>query len=168
MALDAYVILKYMLIMYTFMKYPVFVLDIMITVQYWWDHPTPSNYILTMIKFLIITYFILQYYCRTQGEREIYFILQIGTFISNVILFLDIRLRCLSIVVGTVTFITMLLAIQGWGPAALQDHWAAQPKVHYDTSAPFMALYGLFNFKMYILAYLFSPGGGSIHGKIVL
>lgn len=55
--------------------------------------------------------------------------------------------------------------MQGWGPAALQDHWASQPKVHYDTSAPFMALYGLFNFMLYILAYLFSPGGGSIHGK---
>ncbi|KAM3958536.1 transmembrane protein 181 [Aphomia sociella] len=77
--------------------------------------------------------------------------------------FFDIRLRCLSIVVATVTIIITLLAIQGWGPAALQDHWAAQPKVHYDTSAPFMALYGLFNFKMYILAYLFSPGGGSLH-----
>lgn len=79
--------------------------------------------------------------------------------------FLDIRLRCLSIVVATVTTITILLALQSWGPAALQDHWAAQPKVAYDTSAPFMALYGLFNFKMYLLAYLFSPGIGSIHGK---
>lgn len=76
----------------------------------------------------------------------------------------DVRLRCLSIVVGTVTVITLILALEGWGPAALQDHWASQPKVHYDTSAPFMALYGLFNFQMYILAYLFSPGGGSIHG----
>ncbi|XP_072940014.1 transmembrane protein 181 [Epargyreus clarus] len=77
--------------------------------------------------------------------------------------FFDVRLRCLSIIVGTVTFITTLLALQSWGPAALQDHWASQPKVHYDTSAPFMAMYGLFNFKLYILAYLFSPGGGSIH-----
>ncbi|KAF9798683.1 hypothetical protein SFRURICE_007013 [Spodoptera frugiperda] len=51
----------------------------------------------------------------------------------------------------------------GWGPAALQDHWACQPKIHFDTSAPFMALYGLFNFYIYILAYLFSPGGGSLH-----
>ncbi|KAG7308119.1 hypothetical protein JYU34_006780 [Plutella xylostella] len=77
--------------------------------------------------------------------------------------FFDIRLRCISTVVATVTAITALLGFQGWGPAALQDHWASQPKVNYDTSAPFMALYGLFNFKMYILAYLFSPGGGSIH-----
>ncbi|GBP89259.1 Transmembrane protein 181 [Eumeta japonica] len=77
----------------------------------------------------------------------------------------DTRLRCLSIVVGTVTALTALLAAQGWGPAALQDHWASQPRVHYDTSAPFMALYGLFNFKMYILAYLFSPGTGSIQGN---
>lgn len=77
----------------------------------------------------------------------------------------DIRLRCISIVVASVTVITALLALQGWGPAALQDHWASQPKINYDTSAPFMAMYGLFNFKMYILAYLFSPGGGSIHGK---
>ncbi|XP_047022345.1 transmembrane protein 181 [Helicoverpa zea] len=77
--------------------------------------------------------------------------------------FFDIRLRCLSIVVGTVTSIITILALQGWGPAALQDHWACQPKVHFDTSAPFMALYGLFNFYIYILAYLFSPGGGNIH-----
>ncbi|XP_026322135.1 transmembrane protein 181 [Hyposmocoma kahamanoa] len=77
--------------------------------------------------------------------------------------FFDIRLRCLSLVVGTVTFFTTILALQNWGPGALQDHWASQPKVHYDTSAPFMAMYGLFNFKMYILAYLFSPGGNSIH-----
>ncbi|XP_063533454.1 transmembrane protein 181 [Cydia strobilella] len=77
--------------------------------------------------------------------------------------FFDVRLRCLSIVVGTVCTITALLGAQSWGAAALQDHWASQPRVHYDTSAPFMALYGLFNFNMYILAYLFSPGGGSIH-----
>ncbi|XP_013142017.1 PREDICTED: uncharacterized protein LOC106106038 isoform X1 [Papilio polytes] len=81
--------------------------------------------------------------------------------------FPDIRLRCLSIVVATVTTITTLLALQSWGPAALQDHWAAQPKVAYDTSAPFMALYGLFNFKMYLLAYLFSPGIGSIHESAI-
>lgn len=31
-----------------------------------------------------------------------------------------------------------------------------------------MALYGLFNFYIYILAYLFSPGGGSLHGKLTL
>ncbi|KOB77559.1 Uncharacterized protein OBRU01_03745 [Operophtera brumata] len=62
--------------------------------------------------------------------------------------FFDIRLRCISLMVATVTFITTILALQGWGPAALQDHWASQPKVHYDTSAPFMALYGLFNFKL--------------------
>ncbi|XP_026737025.1 transmembrane protein 181 [Trichoplusia ni] len=77
--------------------------------------------------------------------------------------FFDIRLRCLSIVVGTVTSIVSVLGLQGWGPAALQDHWAAQPKVHFDTSAPFMAMYGLFNFYIYILAYLYSPGGGAIH-----
>lgn len=58
-----------------------------------------------------------------------------------------------------------VLAAQGWGPAALQDHWASQPNIHYDTSAPFMAVYGLFNFYIYILAYLFTPGGGNIHGK---
>ncbi|XP_052740702.1 transmembrane protein 181 isoform X2 [Bicyclus anynana] len=77
--------------------------------------------------------------------------------------FFDIRLRCLSIIVGTVTLITSILALHSWGPAALQDHWAAQPGVHYDTSAPFMALYGLFNFTLYILAYLFSPGTGALH-----
>ncbi|XP_075971889.1 transmembrane protein 181 isoform X2 [Anticarsia gemmatalis] len=77
--------------------------------------------------------------------------------------FFDIRLRCLSIVVGTVLSIMGLLAIQGWGPAGLQDHWASQPKIHYDTSAPFMAMIGLFNFKVYILAYLFAPSGGALH-----
>ncbi|CAH2244797.1 jg5147 [Pararge aegeria aegeria] len=75
----------------------------------------------------------------------------------------DIRLRVLSAVVGTVSLAGALLAARGWGPAALQDHWAAQPAVHYDTSAPFMAQYGLFNFTLYTLAYLLSPGTGSIH-----
>ncbi|XP_039750169.1 transmembrane protein 181 [Pararge aegeria] len=77
--------------------------------------------------------------------------------------FFDIRLRVLSAVVGTVSLAGALLAARGWGPAALQDHWAAQPAVHYDTSAPFMAQYGLFNFTLYTLAYLLSPGTGSIH-----
>ncbi|XP_038222945.1 transmembrane protein 181 [Zerene cesonia] len=77
--------------------------------------------------------------------------------------FFDIRLRCLSIIVVSVISITTILGLHSWGPAALQDHWASQPKVHFDTSAPFMAMYGLFNFKLYILAYLFSPGTGSIH-----
>ncbi|CAB3260798.1 unnamed protein product [Arctia plantaginis] len=81
--------------------------------------------------------------------------------------FFDIRLRCLSIVVGTVIFIMTLLSIQGWGVAGLQDHWASQPKVHYDTSAPFMAMMGLFNFKIYILAYLFTPGGGAVHDMAI-
>ncbi|XP_022126999.2 transmembrane protein 181 [Pieris rapae] len=77
--------------------------------------------------------------------------------------FFDIRLRCLSIIVVSVLSITTILALHSWGPAALQDYWASQPKVHFDTSAPFMAMYGLFNFKLYTLAYLFSPGSGSLH-----
>lgn len=73
------------------------------------------------------------------------------------------RLRCTSLMLGTVVTVITILAFQGWGPAALQDHWASEPQTHFDSSAPFMAMLGLFNFKLYVLAYLFSPGGKVVH-----
>ncbi|CAG9795018.1 unnamed protein product [Diatraea saccharalis] len=77
--------------------------------------------------------------------------------------FFDIRLRCLSSAVGCVTALVGAVGASGWGAGPLQDHWAARLHHHHDTSAPFMALIGLFNFNVYTLAYLYAPAGGSVH-----
>ncbi|CAG9559629.1 unnamed protein product [Danaus chrysippus] len=77
--------------------------------------------------------------------------------------FFDVRLRCLSLSVCIVCVVCSCVCARGWGPAGLQDHWASQASARYDTSATFMALYGLFNFNVYIMAYLFSPGTGAVH-----
>ncbi|XP_028036128.1 transmembrane protein 181 [Bombyx mandarina] len=69
--------------------------------------------------------------------------------------FFDVRLRCVSAGAGAAAALAGAVCARGWGGAALQDHWAARHP--HDTSAPFMALYSLFNFDLYALAYLYSP-----------
>ncbi|KAL4713253.1 hypothetical protein ACJJTC_018601 [Scirpophaga incertulas] len=76
--------------------------------------------------------------------------------------FFDVRLRSLSLGVGAACAASASVAASGWGAAALQDHWAAR-RPPPDTSAPFMAIYALYNFYVYLLAYFYSPGSHSVH-----
>jgi hypothetical protein len=79
----------------------------------------------------------------------------------------EVRLRAVSLGLGFAGGSAALTHLAGWGAAALQDHWAsaAAPPA---TSAPFMALYSLHNFYVYMLAYLYSPGAGAPHGPSLL
>ncbi|RVE44191.1 hypothetical protein evm_011146 [Chilo suppressalis] len=75
--------------------------------------------------------------------------------------FFDVRLRCLSCAASVVCALAGAVSAGGWGAGPLQDHWAASHT--HDTSAPFMATYGLYNFSVYALAYLYAPAAGSLH-----
>ena len=65
------------------------------------------------------------------------------------------------IVVGTSITITALR----FGGGVLQDNFVAELSVSYQNSGEFMALYGLLNFYLYTMAFVYSPSPNAMFGK---
>lgn len=53
-----------------------------------------------------------------------------------------------------------------FGVGILEDNFVAELSTHYSSSAQFMSFYGLLNFYLYTMAYVYSPGNRAIHGKV--
>lgn len=47
----------------------------------------------------------------------------------------------------------------------MEDSFASRLSTYYRTSAQFMALYGLFNFYLYTMAYVYSPADEQVTGQ---
>lgn len=61
--------------------------------------------------------------------------------------------------------VVSLLAISKFTIGALQDNFIADLKTTYTTSAEFMAFYGMVNFSVYIMAYVYGPVHSTPIGK---
>lgn len=69
------------------------------------------------------------------------------------------------LVVLTISFVITFLK---FGVGVLEDNFVAQLSTHYNSSAQFMSFYGLLNFYLYTMTYVYSPGNREIHGKYAL
>lgn len=76
------------------------------------------------------------------------------------------RLKFLTLLMLVVLSISLAITILRFGVGVLEDNFVAQLSTHYNSSAQFMSFYGLLNFYLYSMAYVYSPGTPSIHGKI--
>ena len=77
----------------------------------------------------------------------------------------DMRLRFLTIFLMVVVGVTLALAGMRYGPGVLEDDFVSQLSTTYSSSAHFMCLYGLLNFYMYTMAYVYSPAQLHPQGK---
>jgi hypothetical protein len=79
--------------------------------------------------------------------------------------FVDLRLKFLTLFAIIVVGILSLITARQFGAGVLEDSFASRLSTHYRTSAQFMALYGLLNFYVYAMSYVYAPGIEQIYGQ---
>lgn len=85
------------------------------------------------------------------------------TFSHN---FPDMRLKFLTVLMVFVLSISITVTVCRFGIGILEDNFVATLNTTYTSSAQFMCFYGLLNFYLYTMAYVYSPSGRPLHGKI--
>ena len=59
----------------------------------------------------------------------------------------------------------ILLSTLKFGIGAIEDNFVSELNTTYKTSAEFMALYGILNFTLYAMAYVYTPSNSTPFGK---
>lgn len=70
---------------------------------------------------------------------------------------LDMRLKFLSLLMLFVMSITVTVTMGRFGFGVLEDNFVANLSTTYKSSAEFMCFYGLLNFYLFTMAYVYSP-----------
>ncbi|KAF7393944.1 hypothetical protein HZH68_010763 [Vespula germanica] len=76
-----------------------------------------------------------------------------------------LRLRFLTLLAGVVAGVCSLVTSRQFGAGVLEDSFASRLSTYYRTSAQFMALYGLLNFYLYTMAYVYAPAVQQVYGQ---
>ncbi|KAG8035262.1 hypothetical protein G9C98_001752 [Cotesia typhae] len=79
--------------------------------------------------------------------------------------YFDLRLRFLTLLAVIVATVSGIVTSRHFGAGVLEDSFASRLSTYYRTSAQFMALYGLLNFYLYTMAYVYSPGLQQVYGQ---
>lgn len=74
------------------------------------------------------------------------------------------RLKFLTLLMLFVLSITLTVTMCRFGFGVLEDNFVARLSTTYTSSAQFMCFYGLLNFYLYTMAYVYSPSGRQVHG----
>ncbi|XP_056150395.1 transmembrane protein 181 isoform X2 [Lampris incognitus] len=75
----------------------------------------------------------------------------------------DLRLKFLTALTFVVLVISMVILYLRFGAKALQDDFVAELSTHYQNSAEFLSFYGLLNFYLYTLAFVYSPSKNALY-----
>lgn len=78
------------------------------------------------------------------------------------------RLKFLTLLMLFVFLISGTTTLLKFGIDILEDSFVTQLSTNYNSSAQFMAFYGLFNFYLYTMAYVYSPGNRSLQGNYAI
>ncbi|XP_022290113.2 transmembrane protein 181-like isoform X1 [Crassostrea virginica] len=71
--------------------------------------------------------------------------------------YFDLRLKFMTFLMLIVLSISIAITAMRFGSAALQDNFVAEISTNYENSIEFVAFYGLLNFYMYTMAFVYSP-----------
>ena len=85
--------------------------------------------------------------------------------LKRTIHFADLRLRFLTLLAAVVAGVCSLVTARQFGAGVLEDSFASRLSTYYRTSAQFMALYGLLNFYLYTMAYVYAPALQQVYGQ---
>ncbi|XP_058628159.1 transmembrane protein 181 isoform X2 [Onychostoma macrolepis] len=75
----------------------------------------------------------------------------------------DLRLKFLTALTLLVLVISVVILYLRFGSKALQDNFVAELSTHYQNSAEFLSFYGLLNFYLYTLAFVYSPSRNALY-----
>ncbi|XP_029984586.1 transmembrane protein 181 isoform X2 [Sphaeramia orbicularis] len=75
----------------------------------------------------------------------------------------DLRLKFLTALTFVVLIISMVILYLRFGAKALQNNFVAELSTHYQNSAEFLSFYGLLNFYLYTLAFVYSPSKNALY-----
>lgn len=75
------------------------------------------------------------------------------------------RLKFLTLLMMFVMTMSLTVTSYRFGFGILEDNFVAKLTTTYKSSAQFMCFYGLLNFYLYTMAYVYSPSGRPVHGK---
>uniref|UniRef100_UPI003F52D490 transmembrane protein 181 isoform 1 n=1 Tax=Danio rerio TaxID=7955 RepID=UPI003F52D490 len=75
----------------------------------------------------------------------------------------DLRLKFLTALTLVVLVISVIILYLRFGSKALQDNFVAELSTHYQNSAEFLSFYGLLNFYLYTLAFVYSPSKNALY-----
>ncbi|XP_042189405.1 transmembrane protein 181 [Callorhinchus milii] len=77
--------------------------------------------------------------------------------------YFDLRLKFLTGLTFIVLVISIVILYLRFGSRVLQDNFVAELSTHYKNSAEFLSFYGLLNFYLYTLAYVYSPSKNAVY-----
>lgn len=92
------------------------------------------------------------------GEQVLEFDLDLKDY-SFMMFAPDIRLKFLTLLMLFVLSISITVTTCRFGFGILEDNFVASLNTTYRSSAQFMCFYGLLNFYLYTMAYVYSPDG---------
>lgn len=86
-------------------------------------------------------------------------------FCFYIFFFLDLRLRFLTLLAAVVSLVCGCVTARQFGAGIFEDSFASRLTTYYRSSAQFMALYGLLNFYLYTMAYVYAPAYQQVYGQ---
>ncbi|XP_074044040.1 transmembrane protein 181 isoform X1 [Macrotis lagotis] len=77
--------------------------------------------------------------------------------------YVDLRLKFLTALTFVVLVISIVILYLRFGSQVLQDNFVAELSNRYQNSAEFLSFYGLLNFYLYTLAFVYSPSKNALY-----
>lgn len=81
--------------------------------------------------------------------------------------FTDVRLKFLTALMFIILVASVVITFLRFGGTMLQDNFVAELTTHYQNSVEFVSFYGLLNFYLYTMAFVYSPSKNALYGKTI-
>jgi len=88
---------------------------------------------------------------------------------GNVVVSTDLRLKFMTVLMLIVLAVSVTITVMRFGLSPLwADHFVPELSAHYQTSAMFAAFYGLLNFYVFTMGFVYSPSRNAVFGQLPL
>ncbi|XP_046848759.1 transmembrane protein 181-like isoform X2 [Xenia sp. Carnegie-2017] len=77
--------------------------------------------------------------------------------------YFDIRLKFLTILMLVVVLVSFVFVLLRYGRTALQNNFIAELETTYKNTAEFLLFYGLLNFYLYTMSFVYSPARNALY-----
>lgn len=77
--------------------------------------------------------------------------------------YFDLRLKFMTALMVIVIGITIAIVVMRFGGGVLKDNFVAELSTNYQNSAEFVAFYGLLNFYLFTMAFVYSPASNAFY-----
>uniref|UniRef100_G3UG85 Transmembrane protein 181 n=1 Tax=Loxodonta africana TaxID=9785 RepID=G3UG85_LOXAF len=99
----------------------------------------------------------------SRGFALLLFLLLRSCLMEFFLSFADLRLKFLTALTFVVLVISIVILYLRFGAQVLQDNFVAELSTHYQNYTEFLSFYGLLNFYLYTLAFVYSPSKNALY-----